>query len=430
MILYLVGIVVLLWTLDDVVAIVVTVTVAVFLGAASAFTILPLLCKRCPYKSPTSWALCVAWDVGCAAYNYLRSVWKVYTGHSHLSSLPAWWRFKFTLQSVKWPGRRRNWRERDAAACGAFQPGEGNPGLKSMRKTAKLELAREEGHLFTNNSLLWPRPPFYSDIRRAVKHISRNAADIFLTDLSETALLWRALSWMRKTSQDTRVSKYIDQCIGSIHFNSDAFGIYYGAHTLTNWCITSSLISGSTLQPHAALVHEECPQNPSNLTHLRNALRIQATHLDSQSPSSVGRFMFSIDDQPGPMRLLGPVQSGPELEILLRILCSDLGSFMEHLQAMVDTDEAITRREDFGIHVRRVFELTSALTRLASYAQSPFLAGSQYAAGLYAIISSGQKLKQELETQAPGLRLIAFRLACRYGKVSMHDVDGENVFGK
>lgn len=55
MILFLAGIVVLLWTLDNVVAIAVTVLVALSLTAISTITVLPILFQWCPYKSPTAW---------------------------------------------------------------------------------------------------------------------------------------------------------------------------------------------------------------------------------------------------------------------------------------------------------------------------------------------------------------------------------------
>ena len=57
MIFFLVGIVILLWTLDSVVAIAVTALVAVFLAGVLVFTVLPVFSKRCPYKSPTAWVL-------------------------------------------------------------------------------------------------------------------------------------------------------------------------------------------------------------------------------------------------------------------------------------------------------------------------------------------------------------------------------------
>ena len=49
MILFLAGVVILLWTLDDIVAKVITVFVSLFLGAFAAFTVLPIFSRRCPY---------------------------------------------------------------------------------------------------------------------------------------------------------------------------------------------------------------------------------------------------------------------------------------------------------------------------------------------------------------------------------------------
>lgn len=56
LILFVCGLVILLWTLDHVVAIVFTIATAVFLVIISSFTLLPAIFKRCPYKSPTAWA--------------------------------------------------------------------------------------------------------------------------------------------------------------------------------------------------------------------------------------------------------------------------------------------------------------------------------------------------------------------------------------
>ncbi|GJE93820.1 hypothetical protein PsYK624_099830 [Phanerochaete sordida] len=54
MILFLIGMIILLWTLDDIVAIALSTIVAAFLLAVSAFTVLPVLFLRCPYRSPTA----------------------------------------------------------------------------------------------------------------------------------------------------------------------------------------------------------------------------------------------------------------------------------------------------------------------------------------------------------------------------------------
>ncbi|EKM57448.1 uncharacterized protein PHACADRAFT_88938, partial [Phanerochaete carnosa HHB-10118-sp] len=60
MILFLIGMVILLWTLDNVVAICLTAVTAMFLLVVAVFTILPVFSRRCPYKSPTAWAVMAA----------------------------------------------------------------------------------------------------------------------------------------------------------------------------------------------------------------------------------------------------------------------------------------------------------------------------------------------------------------------------------
>ncbi|EKM52158.1 uncharacterized protein PHACADRAFT_46463, partial [Phanerochaete carnosa HHB-10118-sp] len=57
---FLAGVVILLWTLDDIVARIITVFASLFLGAFATFTVMPIVSKRCPYKSPTAWACLVA----------------------------------------------------------------------------------------------------------------------------------------------------------------------------------------------------------------------------------------------------------------------------------------------------------------------------------------------------------------------------------
>ncbi|GJE95655.1 hypothetical protein PsYK624_118410 [Phanerochaete sordida] len=62
MILFLVGMVILLWTLDSVVAICLTAVTISFLLVIAIFTVLPVFARRCPYKSPTAWAIILAWN--------------------------------------------------------------------------------------------------------------------------------------------------------------------------------------------------------------------------------------------------------------------------------------------------------------------------------------------------------------------------------
>ena len=89
MVLFLIGIVILLWTFDSIVAIIVTVSVVVFLSLAILCTILPVVVKRCPYRSPTAWACVVAW----------RLLWSLFSkiGQINLDDISKRENFKFIV---------------------------------------------------------------------------------------------------------------------------------------------------------------------------------------------------------------------------------------------------------------------------------------------------------------------------------------------
>ncbi|KAJ3550955.1 hypothetical protein NM688_g4963 [Phlebia brevispora] len=61
-VLFLIGVVILLWTLDTITAAIITVAVAVFFAAASTVIVLPAFTRHSPYKSPTGWVLAKIWD--------------------------------------------------------------------------------------------------------------------------------------------------------------------------------------------------------------------------------------------------------------------------------------------------------------------------------------------------------------------------------
>ena len=84
MVLFLAGIAALLWTLDDVVAEIVTVVIAVFLGVVATLTVLPVFVKRCPYKSPTTWILLRLYTFGrraAVAFLACISPWTLWLEH-------------------------------------------------------------------------------------------------------------------------------------------------------------------------------------------------------------------------------------------------------------------------------------------------------------------------------------------------------------
>lgn len=90
MILFLVGVVILLWTLDSVVAVAVTVLVSFFMRIVSIITVLPVFVRRCPYKSPTAWMFvrirAIATDFAVAIS------WRLFRHSLHIARLRKTWR--------------------------------------------------------------------------------------------------------------------------------------------------------------------------------------------------------------------------------------------------------------------------------------------------------------------------------------------------
>lgn len=71
LVLFMVGIIVLLWTLHLVLAIIITTLSSVLLVMAFATIIIPTFMPHCPYRSPAGWACVVLWGNLCRACNGL-----------------------------------------------------------------------------------------------------------------------------------------------------------------------------------------------------------------------------------------------------------------------------------------------------------------------------------------------------------------------
>ena len=71
-ILFLIGMIAFVWTLQRLIAIVVTIAIAAVIFATSVVTILPVLSCHCPYRTPTGWALVVLFDF---LQNLMQIIW-------------------------------------------------------------------------------------------------------------------------------------------------------------------------------------------------------------------------------------------------------------------------------------------------------------------------------------------------------------------
>lgn len=234
MVLFLAGVVILLWTLDHVVAKVITAFVAVFLFAVSSFTVLPVISQRCPYRSPTAWA-CVAaarilWfpatllsAFGSEFADSLSHDWKsssLYETISSIIHIPIFlaqaWRHASIM--VQWPHfNLGSWRTRDMESCrpltirygGIFRGQSWN-----TREAALRVLEDEVAHLRHVNI---PE----ADAQAAIKPNYYGTADALVRSIGETALLLRSLDWVRRSSQDLRVEAYVNECLDTIFPISD-----------------------------------------------------------------------------------------------------------------------------------------------------------------------------------------------------------------
>jgi hypothetical protein len=108
-ILFMVGISVMLWTLQTLLALVVTLFSIIFLVIAFYAVVLPVFFPHCPYRSPAGWACVLLWDSLCRVY--IRATWM--SGKTTSFSRSAH-RERFARHV-----RTRDWKQRDLYLDGA-----------------------------------------------------------------------------------------------------------------------------------------------------------------------------------------------------------------------------------------------------------------------------------------------------------------------
>jgi hypothetical protein len=307
MILFLAGIVILLWTLDDIVAIVVTVFTSLFLFAVSIFTVLPIFSKRCPYKSPTAWACVVAFSyisypvrLLYAWYLVLRARWK-YIAKKNVSLLKHVREIFSTQWAYRWGDMEaptglsaagaRSWRDRDLSTILVTRIRRTGwwPRYEDARTAAERELAREDLDISK-------RYRYFA----SSNHWDNRDADALLRNISETSFLIRSLSWVERASQDTRVHAYIAQSLPSIHTDMPEVQLYkiQNIRAVTLWSLIS-LHRDDFTNPHSALREVDPGNSPlasTTITSLRRELGIAYKDGDYTRTSNSSRF--ALPDRP------------------------------------------------------------------------------------------------------------------------------------
>ena len=251
MVLFLVGVIILLWTLDDIVAKVITIFISLFLGAFAAFTVLPIFYKRCPYRSPTAWACLAIASATKMLLKYMSLfpaflILFVRTLAANITSLGHRRRvWDFTVCAKFWKGRMSviqspsftSWRVLDQESIRITNIRAGGWWTKptDLHAVARVEFAHEAASLKE-------RGEFAEDPH--ADYIPLNATEALLLNIAESSHLIRVLSWVQQSSQSTRVADYIDQSAGEIHSNlpppaEGETDWRDEIRMVTNWCILS-----------------------------------------------------------------------------------------------------------------------------------------------------------------------------------------------
>ncbi|GJE89454.1 hypothetical protein PsYK624_055550 [Phanerochaete sordida] len=363
MILFLVGMVILLWTLDDVVAICVTAVVSLFLLVVSAFTILPVLFHRCPYRSPTAWACFSSFAfLNAQLYNLLHLLrlfsWPLAFRFKRLceaalersiarqSRMPSYstsrrispWRAFFTSaphvclvrlgKAVKdwkspathskfrvgiaaWSSGLTDWRHLDLESWKTPQVQSGGrwKKLHVLRADAEQALSDECWELSEAGQCLEKSPVGVSP-----KMVQVNA---LLEDISHTTHLLQALSWVQRSSQDAHVSGLIDQCVEAIHAPEAASksSTPFSVHMVTTWCVLHALKNNQLDQPQCALLPRLSTTGQSSVvTSLRASTGVHCVD-DILSPRQNKHRTLSVDKE---------IKGSHIITIFARMVAADL----------------------------------------------------------------------------------------------------------
>ena len=369
MILFLAGIALLLWTLDNLVAAAVTVLVVIFLDVVAAFTILPIVRSRCPYKSPSAWML-------------LRLL------HIIRIAVPCFDR----LLPVSLGHLAKTWRARD-------MPTYATPAAAQISQGINQECLSIPVGGVPNIPKDWT----YGDHEPLVKHYKQ--------DLTETPILLRALRWVSMASQDPRIADYVDQCMTSIHpmtFQSQTHSIYCQSRALTDWCVIASVT------------------NPGGLDRLRLDVDADPAPLLSGSLSIVElRRRIGVRDDRGQLVINPKFDLFPsnmsDAAIILRLLIADI-------QYYNGAGNRATSSGPLWMHdasqLRRLVEFVRIIEVFSSRGISPnsdstSLGKECYRDALLPILDDNADVREWLVSKVPGFRFRVFRLLCKLSKVSV-----------
>ena len=429
MTLFLAGIIILLWTIDNVVAIVITVTSGSFIILVSAFTILPIIFRHCPYRSPTAWALLVLYDV---ARYIIRSV------RAYGSVLSHRWKYVANLKQplitrvqrllaknwdmnadqkcqypeIHWRTDAKTWREYDIEGCRITQLGKWwwQSVEHDVSEAARSNLARERTEFEADGRLAWdPRIGTHSG----------HGGEALLRDITETALLLRALSWSHRVFQDVHVGTYINQCMETIHPDIPVVNDSHAPYVVdaeairlnADWIVISSLWGNHLAEPERAL--KISMDTDGDVMDVRRTLgcRILTLVGNARIPPVLFQDPEAASVCTGLWEDAMDSSLNDKAALLTDLLAVDLQSSIYSLVQQIEGS-----KED--VHTRRIFELLCMLQSIPSSWKSPnprWPRGTWHLDALRTILLDTNSVMFAF----PGLRRRAFSMACDCAHLSI-----------
>lgn len=428
MILFLAGVTILVWTLDSIVAIVVTVTVVVFLLAVTSFTVLPILFTRCPYRSPTAWICVRMLDlVRCTAPMYILLTVEALAIRLNLRDARYSAGVKRDRFSIE-----KSWRHRDLGVREASPPWWARADVvKGFRREIYAETLDMADEGMSN-----PAVPYEYTYR--VRNV--------VQDILETSIATRALSWVHEASQDTRISRYISESLQTVHYAPDPNGSdsqneqLDSTTLLPTWCLfIGAGRNGDFRKPLQPFLRTNPNWNVSS-SPIRQLRRWLSLTVNDGTGGGVTRRTTPLNDD---LTQSPFISFNRHLAIVIGILSSDLRASTNILQKLLSSPcpEGLDRYSNRATCIRRTYELVNALCQTvylweASYCSwndrggeiSPSWSDTFCIEGLSSLLDNSHAVANQLNTSAPGLRFQAFRLACSFSEVSLHAT--ENHYGE
>lgn len=360
LVLFVSGIVVLTWTLNSTVATIASTAVALLLFVTLIITVLPICCKRCPYRSPTAWACLFLWSYirDTITLVYWRNLWM----EAHIcrdtatndadAKRPLLSYMKENIHTVSWvTSHPKSWRFRDMQSVYVEEMPDEMDQMRVTSAVVDAEVMMEMEELKLRNSVGQP-----------AKIIEWREREEIMWDMGQTLWLFRALIWVMQSSEDPRIHRHAIKCTETIHPPATGVSPYHPACWPQSYVADLYLLTRpwmpASVPRYAAYLNSSYP-NVSNIATLRSFLRMWfepcSRALDPSSAHKKDHRLLLAAKCPGHFLLASPFNVGLyEEKLMMHIFAADLIRLIAHCLPSSGTEYGRSGAE-------RIFELTTML---------------------------------------------------------------------